>query len=120
MSSYDKDLINSRIIEVCDYYLPGDGKREGYKRRVWVCPECGGDKFAANSEREIAGCFSASCPVPTTRDAVGLIAYFESYELRGEQFVRCLQKGYEILGIPEPDHESPTASAYSRRERGRG
>ena len=111
MSAYDKELINSRIIEICDYYLPGDGKREGYKRRIWACPECGGDKFTVNTERGIAGCFSAGCGAPRTTDAVGLIAYFEDFELRGEQFVRCLQKGYEVLGVPEPE-ESKTATGY--------
>ncbi len=105
MTDYDKDLINSRIIEVCDYYLPGEGKREGTKRRIWPCPVCGGAKFTVNFERGFAGCLSAGCAVPRTRDAVGIIAYFEELELSGEQFVRCLRKGYEILGIPEPEED---------------
>lgn len=115
MTGYDKELINARPLEVCDYYLPGEGKREGNKRRIWECPLCGGDDFAANSQREIAGCLSAGCDVPRATDAVGVIAYFEGLELAGEQFVRCLQKGYEILGIPEPEEESPSNDKGGRR-----
>lgn len=103
MSDYDKELINSRIVEVCDYYAPGESWREGQKRRKWYCPVCGGGNFTANSGRQCAGCLSAGCEVPRTKDAVGLIAYFEGLDESGEQFVRCLKKGYEILGIPEPE-----------------
>lgn len=103
MSDYDKELINSRIFEVCDYYAPGESWREGQKRRKWYCPVCGGANFTANSDRQCAGCFSAGCEVPRTKDAVGLISYFENLDESGEQFVRALRKGYEILGIPEPE-----------------
>lgn len=103
MSSYDKELINSRIIEVCDYFISGESRAEGYKRRIWNCPECGGDNFAANTEQEIAGCFSPSCDVPQTTNAIGIIAYFEGYEMKGRSFVECLKRGYDILGIPEPE-----------------
>lgn len=117
MSAYDKELVNSRITEVCDYYIPGEGKREGTKRRLWRCPECGGEKFVANSERGIAGCFSAGCGVPRASDAIGLISYFENLELRGEQFISCLEKGYEILMIPEPEDKEESKKAGHDRLR---
>lgn len=115
MNKYDKELINSRIIEVCNHYLPGQGKREGQKRVIWGCPACGGDHFAANSERNIAGCLHPGCPVPQTKDAIGIIAYFEDLELRGGGFVQCLKKGYEILAIPEPENGSRSATANKPR-----
>ncbi len=115
MSNYDKELINSRIFEVCDHYLPGEGRRQGQKRMIWECPACGGDHFTANSEGEIAGCLSAGCPAPRAEDAIGIIAYFEDLEPRGSGFVDCLRKGYEILAIPEPeDEQSPRRSSKAR------
>lgn len=105
MTDYDKGLINSRITEVCDYYLPGEGRREGQKRRIWECPECGRDSFSANDERGYAGCFAPSCDMPKATDSLGIIARFEDFELRSEGFVQCLHKGYEILGIPIPDEQ---------------
>ena len=118
MADYDKDLINSRIIEVCDYYVPGEGRNEGYKRRKWDCPECGGDNFTANSEQEFAGCFSPSCDVPQTTDAIGIIAYFEDLGTEGKEFVQCLKRGYEVLGIPESEDDRRGSSGGSKASSG--
>ena len=114
MSAYDKELINSRITEVCDYYLPGEGRRDGPKRRTWTCPICGKDAFSANDQRGYAGCFS-TCEMPRANDAIAIIAYFEGLEQSGQQFVYCLQKGYEILAIPEPEDEGGSSNGGRNR-----
>lgn len=119
MTDYDKELINSRITEVCDYYLPGEGRSEGQRRRIWPCPVCGKDSFSANDSRGYAGCFS-TCSMPRTNDAVAVIAYFEGLQQSGRDFISCLQKGYEILDIPEPEDEPANRDGAGGADAGGG
>jgi hypothetical protein len=120
MADYDKELINREVLEVCDYYLT-HRKRDG-KRSTYSCPGCGSRDFEVEPVRGYAGCFDAACEVPTATDALGIIAYFEGRELRGEGFVACLKKGYEILGVADPEDQderrspgsSKTASAHQQ------
>lgn len=99
--AYDKNLINREVVAVCDYYLThrrGEGKRQTYQ-----CPVCGDRNFEVDPVMGYAGCFDAACDAPTTTDALGIIAYFEGNSLSGEGFVLCLKKGYEILGLDDPE-----------------
>lgn len=106
---YDKDLVNREVLAVCDHYL-SHRRREG-KRQTYVCPLCGGRRFEVEPNRGYAGCFAPDCPVPTTTDALGIIAYFEDLQLAGRGFVECLRRGYDILGLPEPVREGALEEA---------
>ncbi len=99
-NNYSKDLINREVLTVCDHYLT-HRRKEG-KRQSYQCPVCGERRFEVEPNRGHAGCFDPACEAPTTTDALGIIAYFEEKDLSGKGFVECLQKGYEILGIPDP------------------
>ena len=105
---YDPERINQEILPVCDYYL-GERRKEG-RRYTYRCPGCGGRRFEVEPVRGIAGCFSAGCGLPTSTDALGIISYMEDLATRGSEFVECLKKGYEILGIDD-DSSPPRQSA---------
>jgi hypothetical protein len=94
---YDPELVNSEALAVCDYYL-GERRREG-RRYVYYCPECSKSDFEVEPVKGMAGCFNPACSVPKTTDALGIIAHLEGLELRGRDFIRCLEQGYEILSL---------------------
>ncbi|QIN81152.1 hypothetical protein GBA65_22220 (plasmid) [Rubrobacter marinus] len=99
---YDKHLVRSELVRVCAHYL-GPGSSQG-SRHVWACPKCGKpQKFSAYPRKNTAGCLHAACEVPEKMDALAVIAYFEDLEPRGAGFVAILKRGYEILGIPDPE-----------------
>lgn len=102
--SYDKQLVRDELVRVCAHYL-GPGSSQG-ARHVWTCKECGKpQKFSAYPRKNTAGCLRAACEVPEKMDALAVIAYFENLEPRGAGFVAILKRGYEILGIPDPEAE---------------
>ena len=102
--SYDKQLVRDELVRVCAHYL-GPGSSQG-SRHVWTCKECGRpEKFSAYPRKNTAGCLRATCEVPEKMDALAVIAYFENLEPRGAGFVAILKRGYEILGIPDPEAE---------------
>lgn len=90
-----KEPVKRRIGEVCSHYA-GAPKTSG-RRSAFACPACGKRKLEALEARGIAGCFNAACPVPTTTDAFGIIAFFEDLDLRAD-FPDVVRKGHEILG----------------------
>lgn len=98
-TSHDPELVNREVLEICDYYLR-ERRKEG-RRYTYRCPGCGGRRFEVEPVRGMAGCFSAECDLPTTTDALGIVAYMENLDTRGPQFRECLKKGYEILGIQQ-------------------
>ena len=87
-------------MEVVSSYA-GDGRTIG-RRTTWECPECGKRKLEAVSDRGLVGCWNSACGVPTTTDAVGIVAFFEGLDRRGADFVKALQRGYERAGL-EPE-----------------
>lgn len=120
---YDPAALNMRLVEVVSSYA-GDGRTIG-RRTTWDCPVCGKRKLEAVSDRGLAGCWSSACEVPTTTDAVGIVAFFEGLDRRGADFVEVLKRGYERAGL-EPgrqDHlaRGPTArrGAQDRNPRNR-
>ncbi|QIN85335.1 DUF3854 domain-containing protein (plasmid) [Rubrobacter tropicus] len=94
---YDTDLINGEALAVCDHYL-SDRRREG-RRYVYVCPDCGKADFEVEPVKGLAGCFNPGCPMPRTTNALGIVSHMEGLEPQGVDFVRCLEKAYEILGL---------------------
>ena len=40
--------------------------------------------------------------MPKTTNALGIISHLEGLESRGAEFIRCMEKGYEILGLSLP------------------
>jgi hypothetical protein len=112
----DKNLVKREIVRVCAHYL-GPGKTVG-SRTGWECPACGKQKLEANAREGIAGCWNERCEVPTTTDAIGIIAFFEGIEPRGRGFGQILEKGYEVLDLSASD--TPRAEGAARgRPRGR-
>ena len=110
---YDKDLVRGALVEVCARYL-GPARSQG-GRAVWTCRGCGKrDKFSAYPKKHAAGCMNTACPVPEKMDAIDVIAYFEGLEPKGAGFVAILKRGYEILGLPEPEAQH----LPNRRRRG--
>lgn len=98
--SWDKERVKDAIVPVCAHYL-GPGRTLGV-RTAWTCPACQKEKFEVNALARIGGCWNTDCPLPATTDALGLIAYFESLDLRAGGFREALRKGYEIIGLPDP------------------
>lgn len=105
----DKDAINREALAVCGHYL-GAPKRASGARASWHCPQCGKEKFEA-SRTGVGGCWNAACPVPTSTDAVGLIAFFEELDLK-DDFGKILEKGYEILGLSDHPPRGPEKKAH--------
>lgn len=99
-SGYDADLINAETLAVCDHYL-NERRREG-RRHVYRCPECGKLDFEVEPVKGLAGCFNPGCDMPKTTNALGIISHLEGLESRGAEFIRCMEKGYEILGLTLP------------------
>lgn len=106
----DKSLVNGETLAVCGHYL-GAPTRSSGARASWHCPACGKDKFEA-SRSGVGGCWNADCPVPTSTDAVGLIAFFEELD-PARDFLDVLKKGYDLLGLLDP----PSAGAAKRTRR---
>lgn len=96
----DKNLVKREVVPVCVHYL-GPGKTVG-ARTGWRCPACGKEKLEANAQKGVAGCWNERCEVPTTTDAIGIIAFFEGIDPRGRGFGQILEKGYEVLGLDTP------------------
>ena len=105
-NTLSKVPLKRNVVEVCAHYA-GPPKRQG-RRLVFACPACRRRKLEALEARGIAGCFNAACPVPTTTDAPGLIAFFERLDLRAD-FPEIVRIGYEILG---PLTALPTAASH--------
>lgn len=103
-SKFDKELVKDGLLEICAFYCGTTGRRAG-RRVVFTCGSCGKPKLDALPEKNLAGCFSGSCEVPTTTDAIGLIAFFENLELPRD-FGLTLKRGYEILGL-DPSADPP-------------
>ena len=99
-SGYDADLINTEALAVCDHYL-NERRREG-RRYVYRCPDCGKLDFEVEPVKGLAGCFNPACAMPKTTNALGIISHLEGLESRGAEFIRCMEKGYEILGLALP------------------
>ena len=99
-NGYDADLINAEALAVCDHYL-NERRREG-RRYVYRCPDCGKQDFEVEPVKGLAGCFNPGCPMPRTTNALGIISHLEGLEPRGAEFIRCMEKGYEILGLALP------------------
>ena len=96
----DKESVKLAIIDVCAHYLGPASRRSG-SRFVWACRGCGKPKFEATERKGgVAGCFNADCPVPTSTDAIGVIAFFEDLD-PARDFRRILERGREILGHPK-------------------
>ena len=96
----DKEAVKLAIIDVCAHYLGPASRRSG-SRFVWPCRGCGKPKFEATERKGgVAGCFNADCPVPTSTDAIGVIAFFEDLD-PARDFRRILERGREILGHPD-------------------
>ncbi|MDP9477857.1 MAG: hypothetical protein M3R38_19595, partial [Actinomycetota bacterium] len=101
---YDKQMVRSELVRVCAHYL-GPASPQG-SRYVWTCRGCGkSQKFSAYPKKNTAGCLHAACEVPEKMDAIAVIAYFEDLEPRGAGFIAILKRGYEILGLPDPEDE---------------
>ena len=100
---YDPAALSARLVEVVSSYA-GDGRTIG-RRTNWDCPGCGKRKLEAVSDRGLVGCWNSECGVPTTTDAVGIVAFFESLDRRGADFVEALKRGYERAGL-EPEGAS--------------
>lgn len=92
----DKEAIKGAIVEICSAYA-GPGQTVG-ARTTWTCPACDKRKFEAAGERGLAGCWNGACDVPTTTDAIGIIAFFEGLDPRAD-FARVLRRGHELLGL---------------------
>lgn len=108
----DKEAILDSILEITAFYCPGGRKRAG-RRVVFACGRCGKTKMEALPEKRLAGCFNASCDVPTTTDALGLVAFFENIDSRRE-FRAVLLRAHDILGLDpglEPTLGSPMRAA---------
>ena len=99
-NGYDADLINTEALAVCDHYL-NERRREG-RRYVYRCPDCGKLDFEVEPVKGLAGCFNPGCAMPKTTNALGIISHLEGLESRGAEFIRCMEKGYEILGLALP------------------
>lgn len=100
---HDPEEVNRRILEVCAHYAASPGRTAG-RRTTWACPVCGKHKMEALPERGMAGCWTASCPVPQTTNALGLVAFFEGLDRRLE-FPAVLERAAEVLGLGEPPSE---------------
>ena len=100
-NGYDAELVNVEVLAVCDHYM-AERRREG-RRYVYTCPDCGKPDFEVEPVKGLAGCFNPACSMPTTTGALGIISHLEGLERRGPEFVRCLEKGYEILGLAPPE-----------------
>ncbi len=101
----DKESVKLAIIDVCAHYLGPASRRSG-SRLVWPCRGCGKPKFEATERKGgVAGCFNADCPVPTSTDAIGVIAFFEDLD-PARDFRRILERGREILGLGEASRGS--------------
>ena len=92
----DKEAIKGAIVEICSAYA-GPGQTVG-ARTTWTCPACDKRKLEAVQERGLAGCWNGACDVPTTTDAIGIIAFFEGLDPRAD-FARVLRRGHELLGL---------------------
>jgi hypothetical protein len=116
MPDYDKELVKREVAAICAHYL-GPAVTQG-SRMSWRCPECGKEKLQASLKEGCAGCWNEECPLPTSTDAIGIIAHFEQIDPRGRGFLEVLKKGYEILGLesePQP-RKSPGPSRNGSRE----
>lgn len=114
MPNYDKELLKREVGAVCAHYL-GPAGASG-TRLVWRCPDCGKEKLEASLKEGCAGCWNEECPVPTSTDAIGIIAHFEQIDPRGRGFLEVLKKGYEILGLePEAQHRRPAGAVRPSR-----
>ena len=89
---------NRRIVEVCAFYCGGPGREAG-RRITWECPYCAKPKLEVLPEGPVGGCWNASCPVPTSADAISLAAFFEDLDRRGD-FPRLMARLGEILDGP--------------------
>ncbi len=95
-----KEPLKQAILDVCAFYA-GPAVRSAH-RAIFRCPRCKKCKLEAHPTREIAGCWNASCPVPRTTDAIGLVAFFEELD-QTQDFPRVVERGHEILGpLPSP------------------
>ena len=109
---YDENAIKFAIDRICDHYC-GPCRTPG-PRRVYTCPECGDPEFsvAMKTDVPIAGCFRASCTVPSATTAPVLIAHFEGLDRTDRSwYPKALARGYEILGLPEPEDGTDSVSA---------
>ena len=95
---YDPAALSGRLVELVSSYA-GDGRTIG-RRTTWECPACGKRKLEAVSDRRLVGCWNSQCPVPQTTDAVGIVAFFEGLDRRGDDFVEVLRRGYERASLP--------------------
>ncbi|QIN81129.1 hypothetical protein GBA65_22105 (plasmid) [Rubrobacter marinus] len=88
--------MKGEVLAVCSRYL-GPGKTSG-KRTTYRCSRCGKEKFEANHERGIAGCWNEACAAPRCTDALGLVAFFEGLDER-LQFPEVVKKAHEVAGV---------------------
>lgn len=96
--TYDKDLIRERTLDVLAHYLESPGKDQG-SRVVWTCPSCGkAEKFAVKKAARKGGCLVAGCGLEGYEDVFSLVARFEDLDYRTD-FLRILERAYEVLGI---------------------
>ena len=117
-NGYDTELVNAEALAVCDHYLT-ERRREG-RRYVYRCPDCGKLDFEMEPVKGFAGCFNPACPMPKTTDALGIISHLEGLERRGAEFIRCVEKGYEILGLATPPDADGTAASAPTENGTRG
>ena len=113
--SVDKDELKREIVAVCAHYLGPAASRSG-RRYVWVCPGCAKKKFEATEAKGgVAGCWNAACAVPTSTDAIGLVAHFEGLD-PSRDFREVLQRGAALLGLtPDPDAQGRPAKPRAAR-----
>ena len=114
---YDPAALSRCLVEVISSYA-GDGRTIG-RRTTWNCPTCGKRKLEAVSDRGLAGCWNSQCELPTTTDAIGIVAFFEGLDRRGPDFVEILKRGYERAGLePQVDtHEQQRRGADAPPDR---
>lgn len=94
---YDRAEIKNRAREIVSYYL-GAGHSEGDARVVWDCPACGKvKKLSLRLEDNLFGCFIEGCELHKA-DALAFIAFEEKLHSKRD-FVRVLERAYEILGL---------------------
>jgi hypothetical protein len=107
----DKEAVKGAIVEICSAYA-GPGRTIG-ARTTWTCPACDKKKLEAMQERGLAGCWNGACDVPTTTDAIGIIAFFEGLDPRAD-FARVLGRGHELLGLDAVTRRGAGGEAKSR------
>ncbi len=118
-----KEPLKQAVLDVCVFYA-GPATRFA-RRAIFRCPRCKKYKLEVHPTREIAGCWNASCPVPRTTDAIGLVAFFEELD-ETLDFPRVVECGHEILrplprGLaraegpqPSPQHDPDLLDAVYR------